>query len=152
MRNAQYKATRSRSALILAWIALMLGAGALGLGWAAYNRSGEDLETQIDAQLTEAKQDMQQRYSYAEARLRLMAIRTELAAEQNYDQAVAETKEVRSDLAFTFSEAADASQSVWRPIDQGLERLISELEGGSQEALQQMDAIADQLQDAQTSV
>ena len=43
--------TRNRGASAVAWIALIVAILALILGWIAYNRTGEDLENQIQTQV-----------------------------------------------------------------------------------------------------
>ena len=43
--------TRNRGASVVAWIALIIAAIALILGWIAYNRTGADLEDQIQTQV-----------------------------------------------------------------------------------------------------
>ncbi len=44
---------RGRGASAVAWIALVVAILALILGWIAYNRTGEDLENQIQTQVQE---------------------------------------------------------------------------------------------------
>lgn len=46
--------SRGRGASAVAWIALIVAILALVLGWIAYNRTGEDLENQIQTRVTEA--------------------------------------------------------------------------------------------------
>lgn len=43
--------TRATGASIVAWIALIVSVLALILGWVAFNRTGEDLENQIQRQV-----------------------------------------------------------------------------------------------------
>lgn len=43
--------TVRRGASVVAWIALILAAAALTLAWIAYNRTGTDLEDQIQQQI-----------------------------------------------------------------------------------------------------
>lgn len=46
---------------LLTWLALLLAIAALGLAWAAYNRTGEDLQDQAQEQLNEAAEEVDQR-------------------------------------------------------------------------------------------
>lgn len=45
---------------VVAWLALVLAIVALALGWIAFNRTGQDLETRIKNQVTESVDDVQQ--------------------------------------------------------------------------------------------
>ena len=45
--------TRNRGASVVAWVALIVAILALILGWIAYNRTGDDLENQIQTKVQE---------------------------------------------------------------------------------------------------
>lgn len=46
---------------LLTWLALLLAIAALGLAWAAYNRTGEDLEDRIQQGINRAAEETDRR-------------------------------------------------------------------------------------------
>lgn len=55
---------------IIAWLALVIAVIALALGWIAYNRTGVDLEQQIQAAAREAAEEVNQEAREAEMEAR----------------------------------------------------------------------------------
>jgi len=140
------------------WMIGIISVIALILAWMAYNRSGENLTTQIEQEgeqiatetgeaankignsveqtvdntITAADRTL----ARAEARAELLAIEAELEVEENYDEAVAKVQSVRADLRNTYANAEASVKAEWREIDTELEQLEQSLRSNSANALE----------------
>ncbi|HMA78181.1 MAG TPA: hypothetical protein VKP88_03485 [Candidatus Paceibacterota bacterium] len=129
------------------WLVGVFSVAALVLAWAAYNRAGENLSTEIQQQTEELAVDAEQTAETvwdetqatlvrAEARAELLAIQAELEAEANYAAAVAQVRDVRTDLRAAYENAEVAAQVEWRELDTELEQLEQALRANSADTLE----------------
>ncbi|MFW5705220.1 MAG: hypothetical protein ACOCXG_05255, partial [Nanoarchaeota archaeon] len=98
---------------VVAWIALILAIFGTILAWSAYNQVGDDLLDDIGQQINEATQEFQQELTLTRTRADLIALRAEVAAEENYEELAAETREIRLELEEEYAEFdAEAQQQI----------------------------------------
>jgi translation initiation factor IF-2 len=131
MANTQHKTSST-----LAVLALIIAIPALIIAWLAYNRSGQDLETEISAQAQESVEYTRQQIALLEARARILYIRTQLLTEENLDEAEQELAQVRSDLNEEFANARTEVKQQWQQIDTQLEDVEANLRTGTAESIE----------------
>jgi hypothetical protein len=140
------------------WVVGIISVIALVLAWMAYDRSGENLTTQIQQEATELVEETEQsisetgnnikrtaettqdeaqiRLARAEARAELIALQTEIEAEQNYTETVDRVERVQTNLRSAYQNAETSTQAEWREIDNNLEKLKQSLRSNSADALE----------------
>lgn len=78
---------------VVAWLALVLAIAALALGWIAYNRTGQDLESTIRNQVDESVNSVQQGAQDVQENVNQGANEAQDEAEQQTDNAQQEVQE-----------------------------------------------------------
>src|SRR6056297_3065599 len=102
----------------VAWIALIIAVVALGIGWFAYNSSEEEtIMPKVEEQVRTAQQETSKLMAKMEARIRLMALRGQVAAGESYEELSEEVSDIHSDLAATYEEASADAQEEWEELD-----------------------------------
>ena len=131
---------------VLLWVALIIAVVALGIGWMAYNRpQAEPVMPQIEEQINNTQKQTSQWLSDLEARMRLMALRAEITAEESYQAASEEVSQIREDLAARYENASEEAQDRWEEIDNQLGQLVNNLEEESQDAVQSLEDVIQNL-------
>lgn len=128
--------TQHSRASAVAWIALLTSIVALGVAIVAFNRSGTDLDEIIEDSVQEGYVETRQELAEAEARMRLIALRTELAAEAGYAEAAEELAQIRANLDYAYENAEDEVQQEWQELDAALERAENNARLESAESVQ----------------
>ena len=141
------------------WIVGIISIIALVLAWTAFNRSGENVLTEVEQGADEAMMEANQlgnqveqtgsevvteaelALARAEARADLIAIEAELEAEQNYAEAVAEVQAVRTDLADAYSQTELEARQNWQEFDQELAQAEESLRTNSADALETLGGL-----------
>jgi len=146
----------SNSGLIV--VVGIIGIIALIVAWLAFNRSGENLTSEVANEAAELVEETEDNFNQlgneidmaatnfttnaelalaeAEARIDLLAMQAELEAEENYEEAVAQVQSVRSNLADTYQNAEAAAVENWQDLDRELETLEQSLRSESADALE----------------
>ncbi len=120
---------------IVAWTALIISLLSLILAWSAFNRSGQDLSSEVAEDLRMARLELQQDLAIVEARADLLALRAQIEAEEQYAETRAEVAEVRNDLRIAYLNAETEVQQEWREMDAALEDLENNLRDESADAV-----------------
>ena len=124
----------------VAWIALIIAIVALGIGWYAYNRSEEEtIIPQVEEQIRTTQQETGKLMAKMEARIRLMALRGQIAAEESYEELSQEVSEIRSDLAAAYEDTSADVREEWEELDSDLQQLVDNLEEESNEAIDSLE-------------
>ncbi|HYG63394.1 MAG TPA: hypothetical protein VEL74_12490 [Thermoanaerobaculia bacterium] len=137
----------------VAWLALIVALAALFLAWKAYERTGGDLDGILrlpvgEMEVGEGEGDetaVERQAGLAQARARLLARRTEVAARRNLRQAQEEVAEVRDQLQGAYKGAGDQAREGWRELDADLERLQGQLRDGGSRAVETLDSVVDKM-------
>lgn len=133
----------------LSGLALLAAGAALFVSWTAYRRTGGDLDQLLGRggkPLAEAQKTLDTgsweagRQAYlAQAKVRLLAQRAEIAANRNLDQARREVEDIRSQLNRAFKGAGAEARARWGTLDDDLARLEAQLREGSAKAVSSLD-------------
>jgi F0F1-type ATP synthase membrane subunit b/b' len=140
------------------WVIAIVVILALIIGWMAFNRSGDNLSTEISQEgselgtetrenyndvgnniensinsVSESAQDLQAR---AEVRTELLALQTRLSVEEGYDAAADEVKDIRANLAATYEGVEDSAKQNWQQLDIELDQLEQSIRTNSADALE----------------
>ena len=118
-----------------AWLALLVAVIALGFSVVAFNRSGKNIGTIAEEQTQEVAEEAEQAAALAAAQARLVALRTQLAAERGYAETADEVQEVRGDLQEAYADASAEAQQEWRELDRQLETTEQAARNESAEAV-----------------
>lgn len=97
------------------------------------------LEQSSTQAVTAARREARQDLAYTEARIRLLALQTELEAESDYRMAAQEVAEIRAMLARGYENAEGDAQTQYREADAALERLETDLQAGTADSLQSLE-------------
>lgn len=141
---------------------------ALILAWVAYNRSGDDVTTdlqqgsaevvteteqamdaageEVAETTTEVVTDAELLAARAEARADLLALRAELAAESNYAEVADQVAETRAELADLYVEASTAAQADWNALENDFMTVENSIRLESAEALNELDQLISDLE------
>lgn len=126
---------------------------ALGLAWWAFNRSGENLTSEIgdatqevvdetrqaaneaeealDIRVTEAELAAARAEAYAD----LLALKAELEAEENYAEVLAETQAIEDDLDALYANASAEAQQEWAEMQVEFDQFENQLRSETSDAL-----------------
>lgn len=140
------------------WVIAIVSILALVIGWMAFNRSGDNLSTEISQEaselgaesrenyneagdgiessinsIAESAQDLQAR---AEVRTELLALQTRLSAEEGYDAAADEVSVIRANLAAAYQGVEDSAKQNWQKLDNELDQLEQSIRTNSADALE----------------
>jgi short-subunit dehydrogenase involved in D-alanine esterification of teichoic acids len=134
----------------VAWIALLVSLAAIGVAWLAYNRTGVnltgDIQTSLEENTREFRAETRLALAKAEARARLLALRADLAARRNWDQAAQEVSEIRGNLNEAYRNAEMETSEEFRGMDTNLEGLERNIRNESAESLEGLQGLIENLQ------
>lgn len=126
----------------VSWIALIVSVAALVLGWAAYNRAGEDLEDQaaqavdkVEAEVDEFGRNAAQVAARAEARTKLAAIEAKVAVDQSYAASAAEIDALQADVARAYEGAEGEAKEEAAELDREFATLSQQMRNGTADSL-----------------
>lgn len=138
-------------------IVAVVAVAALVIAWLAFNRSGDNLSTelqdtsnaaveQVQLETNQAADEAELALARAEARAELVAIEAELEAEENYAEAAAALDEVQADLAASYENASVNAQTEWQEIQDDFSELGRELREGTATSLEVLAGLILQLE------
>ena len=90
-------------------------------------------------EMIDANQKMRQEIALTQARIRLTALRTQIAAEQLYGDAADEVGSIRRSLKRSYAGAAEASYETYVTVDADLETLENQLRQGSADSIDSLE-------------
>lgn len=128
---------RGNAALVVVAVIAVI---ALLLAWAAFNRSGQDVTTEISQGVDTVAEETALFLARAEARADLLALRARLTTQEGYEAAQEELTEIRAELRVAYENAGEAFAQEWQDIQQDFAALEIMIREGSADVL---DAIAD---------
>jgi len=142
------------------WVVGIISIAALALAWVAYNRSGENLTTNLQQEADElaleteqaanefgsavaattnnALNSIDETLARTEARAEILATQAELEAEENYESALASVQSVRADLRQTYNQAEGQAVARFEELDRELDQLEQSIRSESADALEVM--------------
>jgi hypothetical protein len=134
-------------------LALLLALAALLLGWAAYRRGGGEVGmlwgslwgTSPETPRQEGEREAARLGAMTRARARLLARRSEVAANHDLSRVGDEVARARRELERAFDGAGQEARSRWRQLDAELGRLQVRLHDGGAAALAAFDRALDRL-------
>jgi hypothetical protein len=140
------------------WLVAIVSILALILGWAAFNRSGDNLTTEIQQGANELSAETTENYNQAaaeiesaadsvvmsvndiqaraEVRAELLAIEARIAAEEGYEAAADEVKNIRTNFMAAYENVEDEAKQNWQQLDLELNQLEESLRTNSANALE----------------
>lgn len=127
-------------------LALVLSVVALVLSWQAYRRTGGTIPG-IDRPISVAWDEAAAEGAAAQARVRLVARRTEIAARQDVERIRGEIEEIRRRLQGSYEGAEGSVRERWQAADQALAGLEERLDQGGAQAEAALDHALDRLRD-----
>lgn len=126
---------RENGSSVVGWISLIIAVIALILGWTAFSRSDQDVTDEINANVVQARQELEQDFALLEARTRLAALRSKIIAEENYNKTANDIADIRADLRASYADASLETRARLDEMDADLEKLENDLRSGSANAI-----------------
>ncbi|MBD3388818.1 MAG: hypothetical protein GF416_07100 [Candidatus Altiarchaeales archaeon] len=99
----------------------------------------KDVRKKTREDVMEANQEIREDIALTQARIRLMALRAEVAAEGSYDETVDEVESIRRSLNRAYANAAEESYEAYLEVDSDLETLENQLREGSAESVNSLE-------------
>ncbi len=162
--NPKTRAAGNAAVYLVGGIAVV----ALILAWVAYNRSGDDVTTdlqqgsaevvteteqalddvgeEVAETTTEVVTDAELLAARADARADLLALRAELAAESNYSEVAEQVAEARAELADLYVEASAEAQADWNALEDDFMTVENSIRSESADALNELDQLISDLE------
>jgi len=140
------------------WLVAIVSILALVIGWAAFNRSGDDLTTEIQQESNELGAETSENYNEAateiesgadsmamsakdlqartEVKAELLIIEARLSAEEGYEAAADEVKDIRTNFMASYENVEEEAKQNWQQLDLQLNQLEESLRTNSANALE----------------
>lgn len=87
----------------------------------------EQASQQARQEIIEANQELRQEIALNRARIRLMALRAQITAEESYDEAADEVQSIRQNLKKTYANSKETSYETYVSVDSDLNTLENNL-------------------------
>ncbi len=138
---------RDRTAMniVFSILALVISILALSIAVAAFNRSGEDLNTVIENEVDKSAENVKLATARADARLRLISLRARVEAGEERDQVREEINEINTDLSNAYKEAGEEFNAEWNDINSAFEKLGESIRNETDDAADNLENLIDRL-------
>jgi nucleotide-binding universal stress UspA family protein len=128
-------------------LALLLSIIALVLSWQAYRRTGGSIPG-LDKPIVHTWDETSAEKATAEARERLLALRTRIESHGDVDRLQKDIADLRRDLERSFEGAGKGARERWQEADRALARLDERLDEGGAKAREALDQALARLREA----
>ncbi|MDD3661944.1 MAG: hypothetical protein PHG63_02655 [Candidatus Dojkabacteria bacterium] len=132
---------------VIAILALIASAAALFLGVVAYNRSGRNLDEEIQAAVDVRWEQVRISAARAEAASNLALIRARLIAGETYEEVADDFDEVHGDLSSAYEGASAEFQTQWNSLESGLNEVENEVRNDTADALSDLASLINSLEE-----
>jgi DNA anti-recombination protein RmuC len=133
--------TQSNTNTLIAWIGLVIAIIALVIAWTAYNRSGADLEAEVQRNIDQAVTEMNLRLARFEAAAELATLEARQDLRQNYAQLEQEIAQTRQDLRVAYQNAQREASQEWQEIERDFMEVERNVREGTANALDSLRAL-----------
>ncbi len=137
-----------RRASGVAWTALIFSLAALLLGFAAYDRTGGNVDERIRSGFTEVRQEADLRIARFEAAYELSSIQARVLTGQSYPEFETDVERVRGRLRDAYTAAKLEGSEEWRGADQTFDALIRDFKEGENALREELQKLIEDLRKA----